>query len=126
MNKVEDLTVDELLGIASKDGSVVPTLSEDRSNITDYIREQGVKDGSVLVPNFLVYYDYCRNWKPAGFKLSKIGFLRKFNVAFKSKRKTKVRYYLLESDNFDLSPESIRKAKDFDLRYRNKITRKKK
>lgn len=124
MSKVEDLSIEELLGIASKDGKVIPTLVHDNSNIRDFLREYDVTDGSALVPNYKVYHDYCKKWRPAGKKLSKIGFLRKFNVVFQSRRTKDTRYYLLNQGVFDTSEEALNEAKKFDERYRRKITKK--
>jgi len=119
-----EVTVDELIRIASTDGPAVLTLADDTSNVKEFIREYGVRDGSVLVPNYKVYYDYCKKWKPTGKKLSKIGFLRKFNVVFNSKRKTKTRYYYLNEGVFSINKEDIDEAKRYDERYRKRIAKK--
>jgi len=126
MVDVTTLTVDQLLGIATKDKDVISNLIEDKTNVRDFIREYNVTDGVVLVPNYKVYYDYCRKWRPAGKKLSKIGFLRKFNVAFYSKRTKNTRYYLLDQGAFETDKESLNEAKEFDKRYRNKVAKKRK
>ena len=124
MTKAKDLTHEQLTVIASKEGKVITTLVDDKSNVKEFLREYGVKDGSALIPNYKVYYDYCRKWKPTGRKLSKIGFLRKFSVVFESKRNEDTRYYLLTEEVFDTSEEAINEAKQFDRRYRNKIKKK--
>jgi hypothetical protein len=110
-----------LLGIATKEGKTISTLARDKSNVKRFIREYVVKDGPTLIPNYKVYYDYCKRWCPTGKKLSKIGFLRKFSVVFTQHRKTTVRYYLLNREAFDISEESLNEAKRFDKRYRRKI-----
>ena len=124
MSNANELTIEQLMEIASTDRKAVSNLTDDKSNIMEYIREQEITDGCTLVPNFLVYYDYCRNWKPAGKKLSKIGFLRKFSVVYNSKRTKDTRYYLLNEEAFDISEEALYEAKQFDKRYRNKIEKK--
>ena len=124
LSRADELTIEELLGIATKDGTVIPTLVDDKSNVKDFLREYGVMDGSALVPNYKVYYDYCRKWKPQGQKLSKIGFLRKFSVVFTTHRNRHTRYYLLSEEAFDISEESLNESKEFDRRYRNKIKKK--
>ncbi len=126
MNKIEDLDIDTLLGIASRDGVDVSNLIGDTSNVADFLREYKVKDGDALVPNYKVYNDYCNEWKPAGQKLSKIGFLRKLSRVFKSKRDRGTRYYLLNKEAFSLDKDSLDEAKRFDKRYRNKIKSKQK
>lgn len=124
MSNVKDLTIEQLIGIVSKEGKTISNLMDDKSNVREFLREYSVKDGSALVPNYKVYYDYCRKWKPAGKKLSKIGFLRKFSVVFEAKRNKDTRYYLLDKEAFDTSKESLDEAKEFDKRYRNKINKK--
>ena len=89
------------MGIVAKDGTTVPSLVDDKSNVREFLREYDVKDGSALVPNYKVYYDYCRKWSPQGKKLSKIGFLRKFSVVFTTYRNRHTRYYLLDEEVFD-------------------------
>lgn len=124
MSKLDELTIEEIMGIASKDGKAVSNLTDDESNVKNFLRECGIKDGPTLVPNYKVYYDYCHKWKPNGKKLSKIGFLRKLSVVFESKRTKNVRYYLLNTEAFDISEESLNEAKEFDKRYRKKIKKK--
>lgn len=126
MSNINDLTIEQLLEIASKDGRSITTLHEDDSNVKIFLREYGITDGPALVPNYKVYHDYCKLWRPQGGKLSKIGFLRKFNVAFDSKRTRHTRYYSLNEGAFDISEASLNEAKEFDRRYRSKITKKNK
>ena len=126
MNRAHELTIEELMEVVGKDAKTVSNLRDDKSNVREFLREYGVTDGSTLVPNYKVYFDYCRKWRPNGKKLSKIGFLRKFSVVFESHRKTKVRYYLLDKGVFDISEEAIDEAKEFDKRSRNKIRKKNK
>lgn len=126
MNRAHELTIEELMEVVGKDAKTVSNLRDDKSNVREFLREYGVTDGSTLVPNYKVYFDYCRKWRPQGKKLSKIGFLRKFSVVFESHRKTKVRYYLLDEGVFDISEEAINEAKEFDRRSRNKIRKKNK
>lgn len=81
-------------------------------------------DGTTLVPNYVVYYHYCKKWKPTGKKISKIGFFRKFSQVYESTRTGSTRYYLLAEGVFDTSKEAIDEAKEFDKRMRNKIKKK--
>ena len=124
LSKANELTIEQLIGIATTEGSAVSTLADDKSNVKNFLREYDVKDGSALVPNYKVYNDYCRNWQPTGKKLSKIGFLRKFSVVFEPYRSRHTRYYLLNKEAFDISEESLHEAKRFDKRYRNRIRKK--
>ena len=120
----KEYTTEELTVIASKKGKAITTLANDNSNVKEFLREYVVKDGSTLVPNYIIYYSYCKKWRPTGNKLSKIGFLRKFSVVFEAKRTNKTRYYLLEEGVFDISEEALNEAKEFDKRSSNKIKRK--
>ena len=120
MSNPKDLTIEELLGIVAQDGKAISNLMDDKSNVKDFLREYGITDGTTLVPNYKVYYDYCKKWKPQGKKLSKIGFLRKFSVVFNSKRTGTTRYYLLNEGVFQLDEGTLDEAKRFDKRYRNK------
>lgn len=124
MDNSNELTIEELIGIVTQDGRSISTLKDDKSNVRDFLKEYGIKDGASLIPNYLVYYVYCKNWNPTGKKLSKIGFLRKLSVVFESKRSNNTRYYLLDQEVFDLSEESLNDAKQFDRRYRSKVTKK--
>lgn len=124
MTKIEELSIEQLMGIASTDKEVISTLFEDKSNVRDFLREYGVTDGDALVPNYKVYYDYCKKWKPTGKKLSKIGFLRKLSIVFRTKRTNNTRYYLLNEGVFDLSEDALNEAKKFDERYRRKVAKK--
>jgi len=124
MTVKEQLTPEELTAIVTKDGRTIATLAEDESNVKLFLREYEVKDGSALVPNYVIYYAYCKKWRPAGNKLSKIGFLRKLSIVFESRRTKDTRYYLLNQEVFNLSEEAIDEAKEFDKRMRNKISKK--
>ena len=119
-----ELTVEQLLEIVAKDGRSLSNLTDDNSNVGNFVREHGVKDGPALIPNYVVYFTYCRKWKPTGQKLSKIGFLRKFSIAFESKRTKSTRYYLLTEEAFDISEEALNEARQFDKRYRTKASKK--
>lgn len=126
MTKAQDLTIEQLLGIASQEGEAISNLMEDRTNVKKFIREYGVKEGACLVPNYKVYYDYCKNWNPQGNKLSKIGFLRKFSIVFNSKRTKSTRYYLLNPEVFNIEKEFIDEARKYDERYRKRVAKKRK
>lgn len=112
--------------IVNQDGRTVSNLQDDKSNVKDYLREVSIKDGLTLVPNYFLYYHYCKEWKPTGKKLSKIGFLRKISIVFESKRTKNTRYYLLSGEAFNLNEESLNDAKEFDRRYRAKKEKQKK
>lgn len=124
MSKANELSVDELLEIATKDGRTITNLMDDKTNVKEFIRDLGIKEGTCLVPNYKVYHDYQKLWRPQGKKLSKIGFLRKFSVVFSSTRTKTTRYYLLSPCIFDTDEGSINEAKTFDKRYRNKADKK--
>ena len=124
MSNIKEFTDKELAGIVEKDSTIIPTLTDDTSNVKDFLREYGVKDGATLVSNYKIYYDYCRNWRRHGNKISKIGFFRKFGRVFDSKRTGTVRYYLITEGVFETDKESLDEAKEFDRRMRNKIKKK--
>ena len=81
-------------------------------------------DGSTPVPNYKIYYDYCKKWNPTGKKVSKIEFLRKLSRVYESKRTGKTRYYLINQGVFNTDKGQLDEAKEFDRKYRNKIKKK--
>ena len=125
MNDVSNLTLEELMELVNKDGSSASTLNDDNSNVKHFIRELGLHDGNVLVPNFVVYEHYRRVWRPKGKKLGKIDFLRKMAKVFETARKKHTRYFKLNKGVFDTSEEGIKNAKEHDIRYRRKQEKKK-
>ena len=119
---IKELSTDDLLNIASSGGGkTVGNLANDTSNIKDFLLDVEIKDGLTLVPTYVIYYHYCKVWRHTGQKISKIGFFRKINKLFETKRTKKIRYYLLDSGKLELDKESLKLAKDFDLRYEKRI-----
>lgn len=120
MSNISDLTFEELMELVDKDSSTSPTLNDDTSNVKHFIRELGIHDGPILVPNFVVYEHYKRRWRPKSKKLSKIAFLRRMTKLFETKRKKHTRYFKLNKGVFDTTEEGIKNAKEHDERHRRK------
>lgn len=118
---MSEISLDELLeklDELEKGGKESPSsvIKEDKvpRSVTDFIKEFKVMDGEDKIYNYKIYNDY-RAWERfQSTKLSKIEFFRQFNKFFKQGRGNKGRYYLLNSDSFDLSEESLTKAKNYD------------
>lgn len=125
---IKDLSLSELLDLANKgiDGKLGTSDKNllDRSSVGRYVKDRGLMEGTDLVPTFIVYHDYCKNWAPRGKKTTKIEFFRKFNKYFNQKRKTKQRYYLMDSSQFDMDVEELQKAKDYVKRREAQTLRK--
>ena len=127
---VKDLSLKELMELADKgiDGKLdIQDKKEiDKSSIGRYVKEQVLMEGVDLVPTFVIYHDYCRNWRSAGVKVSKIEFFRKFNKYFTQRRKTAQRYYLMNGEQFDLTKEGLEKASKYVNRREGQTIPKKK
>ena len=120
-----DLTLEELeqLAVSKSKPKVVKVAVTEKSrlHVSSFVIDLKLKDGTCEIPNYVLYYKYCREWNPTGRKLSKIGFARTFSKFFDIKRKTKVRYYNL---NLKITEEYKKEAKEFDRLYgRKRITR---
>jgi hypothetical protein len=116
MSKIKDLSLEELLDLAEKgiEGELDHTNLSDNSSVSRYIRDRKIQAGEDLVPTYVIYQDYCKNWAPwSKTKVSKIDFFRKFNKNFTQHRKTKQRYYLLDGELFDLTEENKERAKEY-------------
>ena len=118
-SKTSNLTYEQLMEIIDKDKSSIPKIKES-SNLGRYIRENGIKDGPISVPNFVIYHHYCKVWNPMGRKISKIEFMRQFSKLFESRRTGSTRFYKLDDGTFDISKEGKLNAKDWDARKRRK------
>ena len=122
---MSELTKEELLEIAKQKGSAVSNFMDDDSNISSFVREYGIKDGSTPIPNYQIYHEYFAVWQPTGRnKLSKIEFFRKFNKLFETKRSNSTRYYLLNKGVFSENKEVIDETKRQDKKRSERKKRK--
>lgn len=121
---MSDISLDELLDKIDeleKGGKESPSsfIKEDKvpRSVTDYIKEFKIKVGEGKIPVYKLFYDYIAWERFQSTKLSKIEFCRQFSKFFEGGRGNKGRYYLLDTESFDLSEESLTKAKNYDNMY---------
>ncbi len=126
MSDIKELSTEELLNTVGQVTEVSPTFHGEHRNLIEFIQEYKIIDGEIKVPNYVIYHEYHKIWRPQGTKLSKIDFFRKFNKHFRSKRTTLKRCYLLKSGTFDISEGNDEKAKKFDTRYTKRTKEKQK
>lgn len=103
--------------------SSLPSFIQDKKvprSVTDFIKEFEIKVGEDRIPNYKIYYDYKAWERFQSTKLSKVEFFRQFNKFFKGKRGNQGRYYLLDSESFDMSEKSLTKAKNYDTMYQGR------
>ena len=108
--------------------SSLPSFEKDAKiprSVTDFIKEFEIKLGNDRIPAYKIYYDYKAWERFQSTKLSKIEFFRQFNKFFKVKRGNRGRYYLLDAESFDMSENSLTKAKNYDTIYQGNVSRKK-
>lgn len=123
---MKELTTEQLIEIAKRNPKnikdVGPQLQKSTDHVARFIQDTNITDGDNKVPNFVLYFKYCREWQTKGGKLSKIGFLRTFSRFFEKGRTGKQRYYLL---NLELDKEYIEIARKHDTKggRRRKTTR---
>lgn len=120
MNNLKELPIEDLLELAK---NTVEEKSKFKINkhVAEFIKDYGILPGLTLVPTHVIYYNYKRVWRSESrTKISKIAFFRNFNKLFEQKRKTKVRYYLLNEESFDLTTEELYKTKLADKIYENR------
>jgi hypothetical protein len=124
-NKLETLTLDELLELMEEAGDSIESLvdSTERS-VKKFIKEHNITPGQTKVPSYVIFYHYRRVWRLQGNKVNKIVFFRNFNKLFDQYRTKSTRYYLLNEGIFDLSQEDLNEAKESDKRYEKKIKKK--
>jgi hypothetical protein len=122
---MSDLNVDELIKLAEKaeekkKSSRSRGEHKEHSSVSRFIREFGVRPGTDLVPNYVIFYTYRVKWKglPPEKKTNKINFFRAFNKQFTQKRTGRQRYYLLDGSTFDTSREGIEEAKFYEQKTR--------
>ena len=84
-------------------------------NVLDFIEHYGIEKGDVLVPNYMIYYVYRRDWNGRNQtnKLNKRAFFQTFGSLFESKRKTRFRGYML-NDCFGITKEKLEIANKYD------------
>lgn len=130
---MSDISLDELLekitelekgGKESPSSSFTPKDKIPRS-VTDFIKEFEIKLGTDRIPVYKLYYDYMSWERFQSTKLSKIEFCRQFSKFFDSGRGNKGRYYLLDESSFDLSKETLTRARNYDNMYQKPKKKKK-
>ena len=99
---------------------------DDDSNISSFVREYGIKDGSTPIPNYQIYHEYFAIWQPQGKKLSKIEFFRRFGKLFETKRSNSTRYYLINKGVFSENKEVIDETKKQDKKRSDRKKKKSK
>lgn len=124
MTDLNDLTIDQLLGLLGDSDSNESLISKKKkSSSRKFTIDFKITPGTTKIPNYIIFYHYRRSWRPYEVKDSKIGFFRDFNEFFESGRTNSYRYYLIDNTKevFDLSDEGIALAKEYDRRYKNSI-----
>ena len=122
--------LDELLKLldeklAEKESSLPQNKKID--SVRRFVEKKSIRKGLDKVPNYVIYFTYIKKYKATigEEKWSKIHFFRVFNKYFEQTRVGKQRYYLLDSNSFDMSREGKIEAKDFDQKYKKRISLKK-
>ena len=127
---VKELSLEELLELADKGLESKLDAKDkhllDKTSVGRYVKERNLMEGDTFVPTFVIYYDYCQNWRPRGKKLSKIEFFRQFKHFFNQVRKSTQRYYLMDKELYDLTKEGQERAKLYVKRRESQTVKKKK
>lgn len=118
---MSDYDLEELLDLLDRDDlkKVVSDTPKKRlpknRHVLDFIEDYEVQSGSILVPNYFIYYVYKTEWKGRHMrnKLNKRAFFQTFGARFEQKRKAKYRGYLL-NDCFGLTEEKLKVAYEYD------------
>jgi hypothetical protein len=103
-------------------------VKSDNKDVMDFISQMNIKSGSRVVPNYLIFYIYRCVWCPenAKRKAKKITFFQTFSKHFPDYRKNKQRYYMLESEIFEVNEEVLKAARQYDKQHwQSKKTQKK-
>lgn len=114
MNNLKELSIEDLeKAIAeAKDEEVQMHFVNDKTNVPRFCLEKGIKPGNDLVPGYLIYYTYRKEWQPwSRKKLSKIEFFRHFSKVYTQVRLNHTRCYKLDGSQFDLSTDNLKKIK---------------
>ena len=116
---VKNLTNEQLEQIAKKKGSRQKKTQKraNVSHVAKFVQDKKIQEGKYKVPNYTLYFIYCKEWMPTGKKLSKIGFLREFSRLFSQKRTGVTRYYML---NIETTKEFIKETKEYDKKHGSK------
>jgi len=94
------------------------------TDVEKFIREKGIKEGSIRISSSVIYYDYFL-WKNKRNYRNRRMFFKQFNKHFKTKPYQGEVTYLLDGDSFNLSKEWYFKARAFLRRERDEQQRKK-
>lgn len=94
-------------------------VKSDNKDVMDFISEMNIKSGTKIVPNYLIFYIYRCVWKTESVKrkAKKITFFQTFSRHFPDYRKNKQRYYMLESEIFDVDEEVLKAARQYDKQH---------
>ncbi len=128
---MQDVSLEELLAKIEeieKGGKESPSSFDQEKkaprSITDFIKTFEIKDGTDKIPTYKVFYDYISWERFSSTKLSKIEFGRQFKKFFESGRGNRGRFYYLDAESFDVSNESLTRAKKYDTMYQGKKVKK--
>lgn len=118
MSDITNTDIVNFLEVLEKDENTKKVASTDILSVDRFISDKNIETGLTKIPNYLIYYNYRLCWTDSHKKkkVNKIVFFRTFNKKFTAYRTGKQRYYLLDKKSFDLSRESILKAKNFQER----------
>ena len=86
------------------------------NSVHRFIEDCGIRAGEIRIPNYRIYYEYSKKWRPGTIKANKIVFFREFSEQFPQARTAKNRGFLL-NHCMDLDDDTMFKAKIFDLKY---------
>jgi hypothetical protein len=115
----QDKTLEELIKLAKQDlkGSIQYELLDEAEK---FIKFNNIKEGEAKIYTYILYDAYVK-WKgKEGQAIGKTAFFREFAKYHKPKKDWKGRYYSLNPEQFNLTEETIRLAKDkYGTRKRN-------
>ena len=121
------LSIDELLAVAMQKEKK-KLRCENHVGVGKYIDRVGWQTGTVLIPTTVIFWHYRKVYDGVDInnKANKTVFFRTFNKRFKSFRKNKQRYYLLNDGIINLTQELYEECKRYDKQHWQKKPRKKK
>jgi hypothetical protein len=120
-------SIEELLKLIEEKPKAKKVKS-DNKDVMDFISEMNIKSGTKNVPNYLIFYIYRCVWKPDNSKrkAKKITFFQTFGKHFPDYRKNKQRFYMLDSEIFEVNEEVLKAARQYDKQHwQSKKTQKK-
>lgn len=115
---MQDRTLEELLQVIDRveEDKKRSVKSKHVNSVDRFISELNIRSGLDKIPTHIIFYHYRQKWYDnyKEKKVNKIVFFRAFNKKFVQSRTGKQRYYLLDSESFDLDRETILKAEHYD------------